>query len=159
MLLCPRLCSSTRCFLSDHLLEQIQARACRCRICLRVLPAGLQPANGHCLLACDKGALCLPCYWKSLQASKLTLDCGVQTVDPLAQIVHRDAAYRVGKALTGRLREVIPRQQFKIPIQAAIGVKVVASENLSGELQIPSGQLATPLIFAGTFDNHESPAR
>ena len=57
----------------------------------------------------------------------------MQIVDPLAQIVHREAAYRVGKALTVRLREVIPRQQFKIPIQAAIGVKVVASENLSGD--------------------------
>ena len=55
-----------------------------------------------------------------------------QTVDPLAQIVHREAAYRVGKALTQKLREVIHRQQFKIPIQACIGVKVVASENLSG---------------------------
>ena len=57
-------------------------------------------------------------------------------MDPLAQIVHRDAAYRVGKALAGKLREVIPRQQFKIPIQAAIGVKVVASENLSGDLAV-----------------------
>ncbi len=54
-------------------------------------------------------------------------------MDPLAQIVHRESAYRVGKALAGKLREVIPRQQFRIPIQAAIGVKVVASENLAGK--------------------------
>ena len=77
-------------------------------------------------------------------------------MDPLAQIVHRDAAYRVGKALTGRLREVIPRQQFKIPIQAAIGVKVVASENLSGDLLSPLGQLALSqqLLVHSTIINH-----
>lgn len=55
-----------------------------------------------------------------------------QAVDPLASIVHRDAAYRVGKALVKRLKELIPRQQFKIPIQAAIGSRVVASEGISG---------------------------
>jgi translation elongation factor EF-4 len=55
-----------------------------------------------------------------------------QAMDPLASIVHRDAAYRVGKALVKRLKELIPRQQFKIPIQAAIGSRVVASEGISG---------------------------
>jgi len=53
-------------------------------------------------------------------------------VDPLATIVHRDDAYRVGKGLTVRLKELIPRQQFKVPIQAAIGARVVASESISG---------------------------
>ena len=56
-------------------------------------------------------------------------------MDPLATIVHRDDAYRVGKGLTQRLKELIPRQQFKVPIQAAIGARVVASESISGALR------------------------
>lgn len=55
-----------------------------------------------------------------------------EQVDPLATIVHRDDAYRVGKGLVKRLKELIPRQQFKVPIQAAIGARIVASEAISG---------------------------
>ena len=55
-----------------------------------------------------------------------------QAVDPLATIVHREAAYKVGKALAARLKELIPRQQFKNPIQAAIGARIVASEAIPG---------------------------
>jgi GTP-binding protein LepA len=50
---------------------------------------------------------------------------------PLASIVHNDAAHSTGKALTRKLKELIPRQQFKVPIQAAIGAKIVASSTIS----------------------------
>ncbi len=50
---------------------------------------------------------------------------------PLASICHRDQAYSRGKALTEKLKELIPRQQFKISIQACIGAKPIASSTIS----------------------------
>merc|ERR1712046_279449 len=50
---------------------------------------------------------------------------------PLASIVHRDASFMVGKALTRKLKDLIPRQLFKVPIQAAVGSKIVASSAIS----------------------------
>jgi len=54
-----------------------------------------------------------------------------ENAPPLACIVHRDAAHSVGKGMTRKLKELIPRQQFKVPIQAAIGAKIVASSVIS----------------------------
>jgi hypothetical protein len=54
-----------------------------------------------------------------------------EVAPPLAAIVHKDIAASMGKGMTRKLKELIPRQQFKVSIQAAIGQKIVASSQIS----------------------------
>ncbi|KAJ4715148.1 Translation factor GUF1-like, mitochondrial [Melia azedarach] len=69
--------------------------------------------------------------YKESDLIKLDIMINAECVEPLATIVHKDKAYAVGRALTQKLKELIPRQMFKVPIQACIGSKVIASESLS----------------------------
>ncbi|KAA9150194.1 elongation factor 4 [Microbacterium lushaniae] len=53
-----------------------------------------------------------------------------EAVDAFSSIVHREKAYAYGTMMTERLRKLIPRQQFEVPIQAAIGARIIARENI-----------------------------
>ncbi|TPV34910.1 elongation factor 4 [Paucihalobacter ruber] len=68
-----------------------------------------------------------------MRASKLVrvdILLNAQTVDALSALIHADNAYHIGKKMCEKLKELIPRQQFDIPIQAAIGAKIISRETI-----------------------------
>ena len=71
------------------------------------------------------------CGYKESNLVKMNILLNGEIVDALSIIVHKDFAYQRGLAMTKKLKEVIPRQLFQVPIQAQVGSKVIARENIS----------------------------
>jgi len=72
-----------------------------------------------------------PIGFRPSQLVKMDLLLNGDPVDALSALVHKDNAYDLGRKICKKLRELIPRQQFDIAIQAAIGAKIIARESLS----------------------------
>lgn len=71
--------------------------------------------------------------YKPSNLVKLDILLSGKPIDALSFIVHRDKAYDRGRVLTEKLKEIIPRQMFEVPIQAAIGGRVLARETVKAK--------------------------
>ena len=69
--------------------------------------------------------------YKSSNLVKMDILLNGEIVDALSVIVHKDFAYNRGKAIVNNLKKLIPRQQFEVPIQAAVNSKIIARENVA----------------------------
>jgi len=72
-----------------------------------------------------------PIEYKRADLSKLDIRLNGDVVDALSSLIHRDKAYQFGRRICTKLKELIPKQQFVIAIQAAIGAKIIARETIS----------------------------
>ncbi len=71
-----------------------------------------------------------PIGMKRSELAKLDILLNGEPVDALSALIHKNNAYDFGKKICEKLKELIPRQQFEIPIQAAIGAKIIARETI-----------------------------
>lgn len=85
------------------------------------------------LKSCSRGYASLDYDFESYRPSdlvKLKILVGEKAVDSLSMIVHKEAAYHRGRRIVERLRKLIPRHMFEVPIQAAVGSRVISRETI-----------------------------